>query len=136
MRFLSVALACATLATAMPANAFVVPRWNMVRERRGALLGSWRAVTYKKQYNSVVADPGITVSFEKAVVWVEYSGKSEKGSWKIIAQDGDLLSLEVTDNKGKIRNLDVLVEGPDALTLYVEDDAGDDEETLRLERIR
>lgn len=136
MRLLSVALVCATLATASPANAFVVPRWNTVRERRGALLGTWRAVTYKKQYNAVITDPGITVSFDKAAVWVEYSGKTEKGTWKIVAHDDDLLSLDITDEKGKVRRLDVLVEGPDALTLYVEDDAGDDEETLRLERIR
>ncbi len=136
MRLLSVALVCATLSASLPARAFVVPRWNAIRERRGALLGSWRAVTYKKQYNSSVADPDITVTFERAAMWVEHSGKTEKGTWKIVTHDGDLLSVEVTDDKGKNHNLDVLVEGPDALTLYVEDDDGDDEETLRLERIR
>jgi hypothetical protein len=136
MRFLSVALACATLATAMPANAFVVPRWNTLRERRGSLLGSWRAVTYKKQSNVSVADPGITVSFDKAAVWVESSGKTEKGTWKLVTQDGDLLGVEITDDTGKAHNMDVLVESSDALTLYVADDSGDDDETLRLERIR
>jgi hypothetical protein len=136
MRFLSVALVCATLATSLPAQAFVVPRWNVARERRSALIGTWRAVTYKKQYNVSVLDPGITISFERAVMWVEHSGKTEKGTWKIVTQDGDLLGVEVTDDKGKMHSLDVLVEGADALTLYIEDDSGDDEETLRLERVR
>lgn len=136
MRFLSVALVCATLASAAPANAFVVPRWNLARDRRGALLGTWRTVTYKKQYSLSVADSGIVIGFDKGVMWIEHSGKTEKGSWKVVTADGDLLGLEITDDKGKHHNLDVLVESPDALTLYLEDDAGDDEETLRLERIR
>jgi hypothetical protein len=136
MRLLSVALVCATLATALPANAFVVPRWNALRDRRGSLLGTWRVVTAKKAFNAAVADPDITISFERAVIWIEHSGKSEKGTWKIVSQDADLLSVEVTDDKGKPHNLDVLIESPDALTLYLEDEAGDDEEKLRLERVR
>lgn len=136
MRFLSVALVCATLTAAVPAGAFVVPRWNAARERRAALIGTWRAVTYKKQYNASVADPGITISFERAVMWVEHSGKLEKSSWKIVSQDGDLLGVEITDAKGKLHSVDVLVEGADALTLYIADDAGDDDETVRLERVR
>lgn len=137
MRFLSVALVCATLASTAPANAFVVPRWNLARDRRSALLGTWRTVTYKKQYaNTSVMDPGIVIGFDRAVVWVEHSGKTEKGTWKVVSADGDLLELEITDDKGKRLHLDVLVEGGDALTVYFEDDAGDDVETLRLERVR
>jgi len=136
MRFLSVALVCATLAVAAPANAFVVPRWNLARDRRSALLGTWRTVTYKQQYKTSVMDPGIIIGFDRAVMWVEHSGKTEKGTWKVVTTDGDLLGLEITDEKGKRHNLDVLVDSSDALTLYLEDDAGDDVETLRLERVR
>lgn len=136
MRFLSVALICVTLASAAPANAFVVPRWNLARDRRSALFGTWRTVTYKQQYKSSVMDPGIVVGFDRAVMWVEHSGKTEKGTWKVVTADGDLLELEITDDKGKRHNLDVLVDSSDALTLYLTDDAGDDVETLRLERVR
>lgn len=121
-----------------PARAFVTPRWDAMREsRRAILLGRWSVITTKKGHSSSqVHDPGIELVFTRTELRVEARDFSSRASWKIVRQDGDLLEIEITDAKGKQHDIDVLVEGSDALTIYVRDDDGDDKEVMRLERVR
>ncbi|MBI2391675.1 MAG: hypothetical protein HYV09_18950 [Deltaproteobacteria bacterium] len=138
--FFAFALACVGAAAtgATPARAFVTPRWDAMREsRRATLLGRWSVITQKKSHSSSqVHDPGIEIVFTRTELRVERAGFSSRASWKIVRQDGDLLEVQITDAKGKHHDLDVLVEGSDALTIYVRDDDGEDEEAMRLERVR
>ncbi len=136
MRWLSVALACVTLLVNSPASAFVSPRWSSQRDRgRKAILGSWRALSIKSHNGVPVIEPGLTIVFDKTTFRIELEGKTERGFWRVVDQDGDMIELEVTDEKGKKHDVDVLVESNTALTLYVADDDGDDEEVVRVERI-
>lgn len=136
MRLVSVVLAGATLFYATTAGAFVTPGFSGARERgRRALLGTWRALSYKSHNGSQIFEPGITISFEKTTLRVEAEGKIERASWRVLDQEGSIVELEVTDSKGKAHDMDVLIESSDALTLYIEDDDGDDDEVLRVERI-
>lgn len=136
MRWLSVVLAGATLLCATSADAFVTPGFSTSRERgRRALLGTWRTLSYKAQHGAPVIEPGIIVIFERAALRVEVDGVAERGSWRVVDQEGDMLELQVTDAKGKTHDMDVLVEGSDALTLYVEDEDGNDDAVLRVERM-
>lgn len=108
----------------------------MKESRRSTLIGKWSAVTYKKHKGTQkVDDPGILVVFTPTEMRIEDGQWVEKATWKIVRQEVDLLGLDVLDSKGRHHAVDVLVEGSDALTLYVEDDDGDDEETVRLERV-
>jgi hypothetical protein len=139
MRWLSVVLAGATLLCATSpgrrADAFVTPGFSNSRERgRKALLGTWRALSYKSHNGAPVIEPPITVVFERSSMRVEAEGVVERGTWRVVDQEGDMLELQVTDSKGKTHDVDVLVEGTDALTLYIEDDDGDDDGVLRVER--
>jgi hypothetical protein len=136
MRWLSVALACVTLASTSPAGAFVTPRWQSTRDRgRKAIMGTWRAVTLKTHNGAPVIEPGITIVFDKTTLRIELDGKVERGTWRVVDQEGDIVELEVIDEKGKRHDVDVLIESNTALTLYVEDDDGDDEEVVRVERV-
>lgn len=136
MRWLSVVLAGATLLYATSADAFVTPGFSGARERgRKALLGTWRALSFKTHNGAPIIEPGIIVVFERATLRVETEGMIERGSFRVVDQEGDMLELQVTDAKGKTHEMDVLVEGSNALTLYVEDDDGDDDAVLRVERI-
>jgi hypothetical protein len=136
MRWVGVALICATLTSAAQAAAFVVPGWNASHQRgRSAILGKWAAVAYKKQQAALITDPGITLSIERGVLWIEQGTRIERSTWRVVEQDGDLLGLELIDAKGKRHDVDVLIEGDDALTIYVQDDEWDDDEVLRLERV-
>lgn len=136
MRWLSVALACVTLLTSSPADAFVTPRWTPPRDRsRNAIVGTWRAISYKHHNGMPQIEPEIVITFARTTLRVEIDGRIERGTWRIVDQEGDIVGIEVTDDKGKKHDMDVLIENNTALTLYVEDDDGDDEEVLRVERI-
>lgn len=136
MRWLPVALACVTLLGTSPAAAFVSPRWSSQRDRgRLAILGSWRAISLKTHSGAPVLEPGLVIVFDKTSFRVELEGKAERGTWRVLDQDGAIIEIEATDATGKKHNIDVLVESNTALTLYVADDDGDDEEVVRVERI-
>lgn len=122
--------------TAAPSRAFVTPRWNTQREsRRSTLLGKWSAVSFKTKQGAKLDEPGLLFVFTPTELRVEEGTKSEKATWKIVRQDADLLELEVVDAKGRRHSLDVLVEGSNALTVYFQDDDGEDEASVRLERV-
>ncbi len=124
------------LAAASPSQAFVTPRWNAQREsKRSTLIGRWSAVTFKTKSAQKIDDLGLLVVFTPTELRIEEGSKSEKASWKIVRQEADLLELDVLDAKGRHHALDVLVEGSDALTLYFQDDDGEDEASVRLERV-
>jgi len=125
------------LATAPGARAFVTPRWNAQREsRRSTLIGKWSAITHKNLKTSKkLDDPGLLIVITPTELRVEDGSFVEKATWKIVRQEADLLGLDVVDSKGRHHAIDVLVEGSDALTMYLEDDDGDDEESVRLERV-
>jgi hypothetical protein len=137
MRRIAAALASAALLTTASAEAFVVPRWN-AQPGRGALVGSWRAVSARKQQDTD-RQPQVYVAFDPAVVWIESASnpsRNTRNAWRIVSHDGDLLSLELVDAKRHVQHVDALVSGGNALTLYFINDDGDDDEVLRLERLQ
>jgi hypothetical protein len=136
MRWWSVVLVSAQLLLSTTASAFVTPSYSGARERgRKALIGTWRALSIKAHNGAPKFEPEITITFEKNVLRVESEGDIERATWRVISQEGSIVELEITDSKGKTHDMDVLIESSDALTLYIEDDDGDDEEVLRVERI-
>lgn len=136
MRWLSVVLAGATLLSATTANAFVTPSFRGARERgRKALIGTWRALSLKPHNGTPIIEPNLTMSFDPTTLRVETDGKVERATWRVLDQEANIVELEVTDTKGKVHDVDVLIESSDALTLYIEDDDGDDELVVRLERL-
>lgn len=137
MRWAAAITTFALLLGVADAHAFVTPRWNAQREsRRSTLIGKWSAITYKKLKSAQkIDDPGLLIVFTPTELRVEDGSWVEKASWKIVRQEADLLGLDVVDDKGRHHAIDVLVEGSDALTMYLQDDDGDDEESVRLERV-
>ncbi len=92
-------------------------------------------MSIKGKHGAKADAPGLLLSFSPSALRVEHGTKVQTLLWRLVRQDADLLELEVWDEAGKRRPVDVLVEGSDALTVYVQDDDGNDDETLRLERV-
>ncbi len=129
------ALSAVVLSAVTPANAFVPPRWSFARTRgKASLLGKWRVLSAKKK-NLQKLPIDVTLEFT-ATTFNLSAGPSVGigGKYEIVDQEGDMLTVAI-DEPAMKRELDVLIEGPDAMTVYLKNDDGSDEEALRLERL-
>ncbi|MGZ3420857.1 MAG: hypothetical protein ACXVEF_34245 [Polyangiales bacterium] len=140
MRRLAIAaFASAALLASSGASAFVSPRWRAHEASlRTAMIGSWQVVGGRHKGSATTsADLDIRLDIDRDTIKISNvaAGFSELAKWSYVGQEGEMVTITVEDTHGKKHEVDVLVETPDALTFYVEDDDGDDEEVIRLERM-
>lgn len=135
-RLLPYALAGATLLASTTASAFVSPRWRAHEESlRTTMIGTWQVVGGRhKGTTAVDLDVRLEIDRENIRISDLGAGFAALAKWSYVSQEGEIVSIVVEDDHGKKHEVDVLVENPDALTFYVQDDDGNDEEVLRLER--
>jgi hypothetical protein len=135
-RLLMAAFAGATLLASSSAGAFVSPRWRAHEESlRTAMIGTWQVVGGRhKGATTTNLDVRLEIDGENIRISDVGAGIAALAKWSYVSQEGEIVTISVEDDRGKKHEVDVLVENRDALTFYVQDDDGDDEEVLRLER--
>lgn len=130
LAFALLALATA-VTTATPARAFVRPGWDSAaRLRRATLLGNWRV--YASRSEGLIDAAGLTFTISGNTM----TAGDATLPYRIVEEDGAMISLIVVGLSGHEARADVLVDDGDHLTIYLQDAAGDDREVYRVERIR
>lgn len=122
------------------ASAFVTPRYQRLPRARRIILGKWRV--------SSVRDAGVTTPLVGLELVLEITsttirrvqsgvGDPTPATYEVTDQDDTSVDLLVKFPDNDAYQIDVLVDGQDALTLYVRDahDPEDHERVVRVERL-
>lgn len=132
---LASAFASLTLLPA-PASAFVSPGYHASRARR-TLVGTWRIVGNRKGGVAEDIDPNVRIDITTSTLHRRVGALPDPnvGRYDVLHEDDTSLDLRVTFVLD-VLDVDVLIETPDAMTLYIRSERDDDEErAIRLERV-
>jgi hypothetical protein len=145
MRLQATVVACAlalvaSLDAATPiARAFVSPGYHSSRARR-ILRGRWRVLTMGQSGNGVPMKDMLVLVIDETTMRFVLLGedKGPQAEYRILAEDDASLELDVVRHSStgdEHTSADVLVESPDAMTVYILRKGEDKEQVLRLSRI-
>ena len=121
---------------APPAAAFVSPGYHASHARR-TLVGTWRIVGNRKGGVAEDIDPAVRIDITASTLHRRVGTLADPnvGHYDVLHEDETSLDLRVSFVL-EVLDVDVLIETPDAVTLYIRSEHDDDEErALRLERV-